>query len=264
MREAASQILVERAIKTDSLRGTIGISTSVHVLILVALFFGPTTWLNGQIHGNNPDVVMSIRLGGPEGPGVGGETPLGGRPIQQILPLQELRRPQWVQPPSPVPPKMTLPEETARRNEPETEISTVPDEARGNTPTRGPEILEGSAMSDTGVEGIGVGLSGGGLGGSNTELSLANFCCPEYLATMIQLIRRQWDSNQQVPGVTIVKFTIQRSGIIEEVGVDRSSGYFALDTSAQRAILLTPQLPPLPSAFEQSNLTVRLTFEYRR
>ena len=64
--------------------------------------------------------------------------------------------------------------------------------------------------------------------------------------------------------MTIVRFTIQRSGIIEEVGVDRSSGYFALDTSAQRAILLTPQLPPLPSAFEQSNLTVRLTFEYRR
>jgi TonB family protein len=264
VREAASQILVERAIKADSLGRTLGVSTSGHVLILLVLFFGPATWLNGQIHDNDPDVVMSIRLGGPEGPGVGGETPLGGRPIQQILPLQELRRPQWVQPPSPLPPKMTLPSELARRNEPETEISTVPDEARGNRPTRGPEILEGSAMSETGVEGIGVGLSGGGLGGRNTELSLADFCCPEYLATMIQLIRRQWDSNQQVPGVAIIRFTIQRSGMIEDVGVDKSSGYFALDTSAQRAILLTPQLPPLPSAFAQPSLTVRLTFEYRR
>jgi TonB family protein len=264
VREAASQILVERAIKSNGLRRTIGISTSVHFLVLLGLFFGPASWLNGQMHDNNPDIVMSIRLGGPEGPGVGGETPLGGRPIQQILPLQELRRPQWIQPPSPTPPKMTLPAKTARRNEPETEISTVPDEARGNTPTRGPELLEGSAMSDTGAEGIGVGLSGGGLGGSNTELSLADFCCPEYLATMIQLIRRQWDSNQQVPGLAIIRFTIQRGGMIKDVGVDKSSGYFALDTSAQRAILLTPQLPPLPSAFTQSSLTVRLTFEYRR
>ena len=62
---------------------------------------------------------------------------------------------------------------------------------------------------------------------------------------MIELIRRQWDSNQQVPGSTVVRFTIQRSGAIEEVAVDRESGYFALDMSAQRAILFDSPTPTL-------------------
>ena len=81
---------------------------------------------------------------------------------------------------------------------------------------------------------------------------------------MLQLIRRQWNSNQQVPGMTVLQFTIERDGAIAGVSVDRSSGYFALDMSAQRAILLTNQLPGLPSAFTEPSLTVRLTFEYRR
>ena len=159
---------------------------------------------------------------------------------------------------------MTLPVDVGRRLEPETQVETAPEEARGSTPTKGPELLEGSAMADTGVQGIGVGLSGGGLRGSGGELSLSDFCCPEYLSTMLQVIRRQWDSNQQVPGLVVVRFTIQRDGAIVDVAVDRSSGYFALDTSAQRAILLTQQLPPLPSAFSEPSLTVRLTFEYQR
>ena len=227
------------------------------------MMLGPESWLVSQTN-DAPNVAMSIRLGGPEGPGEGGQTPLGGRPIQQILPLEEARRSQWIQPPTPTPPKMIVPVEDARRPEPETEVETVPDEARGRTPTKGPELLEGSAMADTGVEGIGVGLSGGGLGGSGGELSLSDFCCPEYLSTMLQLIRRQWDSNQQVPGVAAIRFTILRNGTIDDVAVDSSSGYMALDMGAQRAILLTRQLPPLPSGFTEESLTVRLTFEYRR
>ena len=107
--------------------------------------------------------------------------------------------------------KDVVPVEDGRRTEPETEVETVPAEARGRTPTKGAELLDGSSMADTGVEGIGVGLSGGGLGGSGEELSLSDFCCPEYLATMLQLIRRQWDSHQQVPGVAVIRFTIHRA-----------------------------------------------------
>ena len=264
MREAASQILVARTREPEGFRRTLAVSAGVHLIALAALAFGPVSWLSGEENAV-PESVMLIRLGGAEGPGEGGLTPLGARPIQEVLTLEEARRPQWIQPPTPTPPKMTMPvEEAAPRPEPETEVETVPEEARGRTPTRGPELLEGSAMADTGARGIGVGLSGGGLGGSGGELSLADFCCPEYLATMVQLIRQRWDSNQQVPGVAVVRFTIQRSGAIGDVAVDRSSGYFALDMSAQRAILLVRLLPPLPSAFTENTLTVRLTFEYRR
>lgn len=263
---SSAELLAQRAADTEPIRGPLALSIGAHAVALAVMLLGPGSWLGGLSGqgSEEPDVVMAIRLGGPEGPGEGGQTALGGRPIQEILTLEEARRPQWIQPPSPSPPPMTIPVADARRPEPETPVETVPDEARGNTPTRGPELLEGSTMADTGVEGIGIGLSGGGLGGSDGELDLANFCCPEYLSTMLQVIRRQWDSNQQVPGVSVVRFTIQRDGAVAAVAVDRSSGYLALDMSAQRAILLTSQLPPLPSAFSEPSLTVRLTFEYRR
>ena len=264
MREAASQILLDRAREPDGLRRTVVISLSVHVVISLVLLFSPASWLTGE-GSDSPDVVMRISLGGPRGPGEGGLTPLGGRPVQAILPLVEARRPQWIQPPTPTPPKMTVPvEEPAPRPEVQTNVETAPDDARGRTPTRGPELLDGTTMADTGVQGIGVGLSTGGLGGSGAELSVGDFCCPEYLATMIELIRRRWDPNQDVPGTSVVRFTVQRNGMIDDVVVDRGSGYFALDMSAQRAVLMTGELPRLPSAFSQDNLTVHLTFEYRR
>ena len=243
----------------------LAVSVGAHLVVCLVVVFGPASWLSGEGR-DAPEAVMTISLGGPQGPGEGGLTPLGGRPVQQILPLQEARRPQWVQPPTPTPPKMTVPveEPVVPRPEIETEVQTAPDEARGRTPTRGPELLEGTAMADTGVEGIGLGLSTGGLGGSGAELSAGDFCCPEYLATMIELIRRRWDPNQQVPGISVVRFTIQRSGVIDDVAIERGSGYFALDMSAQRAVLMTGELPPLPSAFPQDSLGVRLTFEYQR
>jgi TonB family protein len=81
---------------------------------------------------------------------------------------------------------------------------------------------------------------------------------------MLQLIQRNWNSKQQVAGQAIVKFTIQRDGRITDVEVERPSGLFALDQTAQRALLLTRQLPPLPAQYTESDLTVHLIFRYER
>lgn len=221
----------------------------------------PSSWLDAV---ETEPSVMTIRLGGPEGPGEGGLTPIGARPIQEIVPLPEARRPQWIQPPADTAPDVVVPAEEAPRVEPQSEVQTAPEEARGRQLTRGPRLREGTAMAETGVDGIGVGLSAGGLGGSSTELSVSDFCCPEYLSTMISLIRERWNPNQQTTGASVIRFTITQEGAIDAVDVDRSSGYLALDQSARRAILLTGQLPPLPSAFSGNSLTIRLTFEYRR
>ena len=269
MRDTTSYILVERSHPADELRraaivSAAVVSAAVHALLIAVVLLAPASWLSGG-HDDAGLNVMTLRLGGPEGPGEGGLTPLGGRPIQEVVPLQEARRPQWIQPPAPAPPKMILPvpdAETRRRPEPETEVETAPEEARGRTPTRGPEAREGAAMADTGVTGLGIGLSAGGLGGSGAELDVGDFCCPQYLATMIELIRQHWDNNQQVPGLVVVRFTIQRSGVIEGVSVSLPSGYLALDQSAQRAVLRTRTLPRLPSRFPEESLIVRLTFEY--
>ena len=265
MQEAASEILAARSRDHDELRRTAVVSLAAHAVLVTAVLVAPAGWLADPASDPALD-VMTIRLGGPQGPGEGGRTPLGGRPIQQVVPLPEIRRPQWIQPPTAAPPRMILPlpEATpARRAEPEVEVETAPEEARGRTPTRGPEAREGSTMADTGVEGTGVGLSGGGLGGTGTEIDVGDFCCPLYLSTMIELIRRRWDNNQRVTGSVVVRFTIDRSGVIDDVGVDRSSGYTALDLSAQRAVMLTRALPPLPPGHPDEDLPVRLTFEYQ-
>ena len=263
MREAASQVLSERAETGDGLQRHVVVSLAAHGLALAALLFGPTTW----VQGDDSEVlnVMSIRLGGPEGPGEGGLTALGARPIQEVITMPEATRPQWIQPPADTAPEVVVPTEATDvpRLEPESEVETAPEEARGRQLTRGPRLQDGTAMSDTGAEGMGVGLSAGGLGGTGTEISVADFCCPEYLATMMSLIRERWDRHQRAPGATVVRFTVHRDGAIEGVGVDRSSGYTVLDLSARRAVLMTQQLPPLPSAFTEDSLTIRLTFEYR-
>ena len=261
MRKTDSQLVPERAGEVDDIRRTLAVSAVAHLVAVGVLLATPGAFLN---RADQDLASMSIRLGGPDGPGEGGLTPLGGRPIQEIIPLMELRRPQWIQPPADTVPEVVVPVEDAPRVEPESEVETAPDEARGRQLTRGPQLQEGNAMSDTGTDGIGVGLSAGGLGGSGSELSLSDFCCPEYLATMVSLIRERWDSNQETTGAAVIHFTIRRDGRIDAVGVDRTSGYIALDQSARRAILLTRQLPPLPSVFTEENLIVRLTFEYRR
>ena len=81
---------------------------------------------------------------------------------------------------------------------------------------------------------------------------------------MLDLIRRNWDERQQAAGTTVIKYTIQRTGGITDVIIERSSGYPALDFMAQRSLLVTRQLPPLPAAFTEPSLTVHLVFEYRR
>jgi len=260
VREAASQVLSERTGQDDGLNQPLVVSLVVHLVVIGALMFSPSSWLDVETEPS----VMTIRLGGPGGAGEGGLTPLGARPIQEVVPLPEARRPQWIQPPADTAPDVVVPTEEAPRVEPQSEVQTAPEEARGRQLTRGPQLRDGTAMADTGVDGMGVGLSSGGLGGSSTELSVSDFCCPDYLSTMISLVRERWNPNQETAGESVIRFTITRGGLIDAVDVDRSSGYLALDQSARRAILLTGQLPPLPSAFSGNSLTVRLTFEYRR
>jgi TonB family protein len=61
-----------------------------------------------------------------------------------------------------------------------------------------------------------------------------------------------------------VKFTIRRDGVLETIELERSTGYPIADLAAQRAVILTKQLPPLPAAFPNPTLTVHLHFDYRR
>ena len=263
MIEAVSDIIAARSREPEGLQKMIVWSILVHVVLVAAVLLAPQP----DFSDDAPRTVMTISLGGAPGPRAGGMTPMAGRAVQMPAaeaPPEPARRRAEV-PPAPTPPAMTLPRETPRppRAAPP-KPQTAPREASGRTPTTGPEAQSGSARADPGARGQGVGLTTGGGGGTGAYLDVGDFCCPEYLETVVQRIQQNWSSKQNVAGQVIVKFKIERNGQITEAQVERPSGFVALDMAAHRAVLLTRQVPALPAQFSNEDLTVHLRFDYQR
>lgn len=258
MHEPVDAVLMDRARDADGLAGTMVVSVVLHTVLVTIVAVAPRFWPARA--GADLGPIMTISLAGAPGPSAGGMTPMGGRPVQQVTEAAP-KRPEPVRPPAARAPDMTLPTTKPTPRQP---ARSAPDEARGRTPTKGAEERPGSAIAETGGRGLGFGLTTGGGAGTGSYLDVGNFCCPEYLQTMTQLIRRNWDYRQAVAGDVLVKFTIQRDGRLTDVELERSSGHIVLDLNAQRAIANTRQLPPLPAPFPDSTLTVHLSFRYER
>jgi TonB family protein len=250
--DAVSPILAERAREPQGLRNMWILSLVVHAVATAMLLLMPTP----SIEDDSLKNVMTISLGGAPGPRTGGMTPMGGRTAEAAPDAAKLPQ----APAASKVPEMVLP----TKKEPlKPSPSKAPSDARARPVPKAAEATQGDARIETGARGAGFGLTTGG-GGATGYLDVANFCCPEYLSTMIQLIQRNWSSKQNVAGVTRIKYTIQRDGRLTDVQLEQSSGYFALDQTAQRAIVLTRQLPPLPAQFSEPTLTVHLNFAYER
>ena len=90
-----------------------------------------------------------------------------------------------------------------------------------------------------------------------------------YEALIRQRISEKWntqdvDSGIRTLPVSIVTFTIRRDGSVGNVRVAKSSGNYAMDTSAQRAIYEAAPLPPLPPEFERNSAAIEFWFELKR
>ncbi len=261
-----ADVLRDRVQEPSGLRSMIVVSLGIHGLAIAAVFLSPGNWLGRSSQA--PPTVMTIQLGGAgEGPLNGGMTAAGGRAVQVQTPPEEQPKREAVRPPAQKAPEMVLPEKNAKarasRNA-STVVKQAPDDARGKTPTKGAQTTAGSAVANVGPRGQGFGLSTGGGPGSGSSLDVADFCCPDYLVTMVDRIRGAWNQNQDGRGLCIVKFTIQRSGQLSDITVEKTSGNQVLDLAAQRAVYTVKTLPPLPGAFPNPTLTVHLTFNYER
>lgn len=106
----------------------------------------------------------------------------------------------------------------------------------------------------------------GGVGAGNTTLGVR---FGYYEALLRQRIAEKWRTQdvdariRQLP-VAIVTFTIDRSGAARGVRVVQSSGNYALDISAQRAVMDASPFPPLPPQFERDSASVEFWFELKR
>ena len=114
-------------------------------------------------------------------------------------------------------------------------------------PSTGAEVRSGAARVETPnaaqVPFGGLAERAGATSAGGPRLDVANFCCPEYVDTMSQRIRSNWDQKQGAAGQTIVKFTIRRDGMLANVEVEKTSGNPLLDLESKRAVINTRQLP---------------------
>jgi len=254
--DAVSEVLIARSAGKGGLNSMLSASLMAHVVLVALFMFFPAAWLG--VDKTPPETVMQISLGGPVGPNDGGLNTLGARPIQQLAETAKAITP--VRPPAEKTPEMIEPTKAPPKKTPPNKAEAK--DPKSTTPTKGKEIEKGTAVADTGARGQGFGLSSGG-GGTGGFLEVANFCCPEYLATMRRSILSNWDSRQGAAGRVHMRFVIQRDGRIVDVTVEDTSGVQTLDLYARRALTLT-KLPALPPAYTEPALAVHLYFEYRR
>lgn len=110
-------------------------------------------------------------------------------------------------------------------------------------------VLSQGALPAIGTAGI-SGLEGG------------DFPYTVYLERMITLIGTHWfrPASSGENSVAVVHFVIERDGRIRDVEIVRTSGNTLFDRAAQRSLIETSPLPPLPFGYSGTFLGVHLTF----
>jgi TonB family protein len=258
MHEAVSDILIARARQGDDMNRALMVSLLLHATLLTVIAFAPRDWLNTSARPESNPLI--INLGPAVGPDSGGMTSISARPVQAAEPEAKTPTPPAAKQPETIDPEPSKP--IARTAKP---VAKPVDKSTARKPTTGPEVKTGAAATDIpfGAATPVPGLSTGGAGDGSAYTDYANFCCPAYLQTLVQLIRRNWNQNQGSAGMVLMKFSILRDGRIVDVEHEKKSGQFLLDQEAQRAVSKTI-LPPLPREFPEERLTVHLFFNYKR
>jgi TonB family protein len=249
--------------ESDGLSRMFVVSLIAHAVLLGAVVLMPAEWRGGKDSKNVVRMTISLSGGAP-GPNTGGMTQMSSRPVQAVAPPEAKPRPET--PPATKKPEMSIPDPTLKPKAASPKVDKSVDKSASRNPTTGPKVTGGDARVNTGAAPIpfgGLSQSGGARAGGVT-LDVKDFCCPDYLSTMSDRIRGNWNQNQGLAGRVIVKFTIKRDGTLTDVELERGTGNYLLDTEARRAVVYTRQLPPLPAQFTEASLTVHLIFDYVR
>ncbi|MBC8003210.1 MAG: TonB family protein [Opitutaceae bacterium] len=106
---------------------------------------------------------------------------------------------------------------------------------------------------------------GGGVGSGSVSPFGNRFGYYEQL--LRDKVARNWkseDLNAQIKTTAVVEFEILRNGTVRNVRLVRTSGDFALDQSAQRAIVQSNPFPPLPAGFERDSAIIEFSFRLQK
>ena len=259
--DAVTEVLLDRARVTENISRMVVVSLLLHGVLLTALVVVPHV-LQTPTESKN---VMTITLGGAPGP-VQGRLAISAKAVQEAAP--DVAKPKTDTPPALSKPEMVEALKTAKplpKSAAKPEPKKEPTPLHGSKPTQGPEVKPGIARVETHGAAIpfgGLATNAGGGGGSAVT-DVKDFCCPEYLTTVTNLIRQNWQQKQGQDGSSVVAFTIHRDGTLTDVSVEQGPNQL-LNLASQRAIVVTRHVPPLPAAFTGDHLTVHLAFQYQR
>jgi TonB family protein len=262
MQEAVSSILIGRSREADGLSRMVLISLAIHGVLMVALVLVPRDWLRMQDEEQVTPMMISF---GPSGTAdTGGMTAITARPVQQ----ESAETKPVNAPPAPKVPEMVAPAPDVKPKPVTKPIEKPVEKSSTRKPSTGAVVKSGAARVETRnaaqVPFGGLAERSGASSSGGPRLDVANFCCPEYVDTMNQRIRSNWDQKQGAAGQTVVRFTIRRDGVLVNVEVAKTSGNPLLDLESKRAVINTRQLAALPAQFDRPTLTVLLTFDYLR
>jgi TonB family protein len=124
-----------------------------------------------------------------------------------------------------------------------------------------PNTPGSSGASGNAAKTAGTGGSGGSGGGNAMKIDAEEFPFPYYLVQVQNKIEQQWHApSRQEQRTTTVYFKISRSGEVEDVKIEQTSGNALFDQAAMRAVYYASPLPPLPAASGLQNLGVHFDF----
>ena len=180
----------------------------------------------------------------------------------------EPERPKILKPPDEVPPppsekaKLLPAKEVPKLNPPLPAYSDP--KGKGKTPATAPRPEKPAASAGgTGAAGAGTEAGPGtGVGVGGLKFDQPGFNYPYYYERVKVAIETNWfKPATTIPTSPVVHFTIQRDGTITDAELVTSSGLPYVDRAAMRAVMAASPLPPLPSEFQSSHVSLSVLFE---
>ncbi|MGD8414410.1 MAG: TonB C-terminal domain-containing protein [Candidatus Latescibacterota bacterium] len=92
-----------------------------------------------------------------------------------------------------------------------------------------------------------------------------DFPFAHYIGRMRRKIAAHWkvpEGSQGEDRFCVIYFRVHRNGSVSHTAVEQSSGLFIFDQAAQRAVVTSAPMPPLPQAYDDEYLGVHFSFSY--
>ncbi|MCI0699096.1 TonB family protein [candidate division KSB1 bacterium] len=158
--------------------------------------------------------------------------------------------------PKPEPP----PEPVAETQQPAKVVVPAKPEKK-TPPAPKPSVPTSSGTAGNSTKSANAGGSGASGGGNVMKIDAEEFPFPYYLVQVQNKIEQQWHApSRQEQRATTVYFKISRSGEVEDVKIEQSSGNALFDQAAMRAVYYASPLPPLPAGSGLQSLGVHFDF----